>query len=233
MSSKRSSSSSTSGTLNTPNLSNATSSSVSTNSINRISNTTPSSSTSHNLRSSTKSTATSSRSNSTNEVPPSSKQSSNEQQQHADLPISADSAVNIFEPTNETPTINDANKKKLTDSLYQRLKKRTISGVLNSDADAELTCPICFDLIDCAHVTKCGHSFCLTCIQTALEHTHRCPKCNTPCSIVKDIFPNFTLNQIIERFKEESNTKKCKTSQAVFLINFFFVKNLIKFIKIK
>ena len=57
--------------------------------------------------------------------------------------------------------------------------------------------------------------FCLACIQTALEHTHRCPKCNTPCSIAKDIFPNFTLNQIVERVKEETNTKKCKITQSV------------------
>ncbi len=69
-------------------------------------------------------------------------------------------------------------------------------------------------MIDVAHVTKCGHSFCLSCIQTALDHTHRCPKCNTPCSFVKDIFPNFTLNQIIERFKEETNFKKCKLTQS-------------------
>lgn len=51
------------------------------------------------------------------------------------------------------------------------------------------------DIIDVAHVTKCGHSFCQNCIQTALEHTHRCPKCNTPCSISKDVFPNFTRNK--------------------------------------
>jgi E3 ubiquitin-protein ligase RFWD2 len=97
--------------------------------------------------------------------------------------------------------------------------------------------PICFDLIDVAHVTKCGHSFCQSCIQTALEHTHRCPQCNTPCSIQKDVFPNFTrkllvvrcnrflflihpffrllVNQIIERYKEETNNKKCKFSQSV------------------
>jgi hypothetical protein len=77
-------------------------------------------------------------------------------------------------------------------SVYQRIKKRPISGVMNSDVDSEFTCPICFDMIDAAHVTKCGHSFCQVCIQTALEHTHRCPKCNTPCSIQKDVFPNFT-----------------------------------------
>lgn len=106
--------------------------------------------------------------------------------------------------------------------------------------------PICFDLIDIAHVTKCGHSFCQNCIQTALEHTHRCPQCNTPCSINKDVFPNFTcnikfffhifkyilldflililvlmcfffvkVNQIVEKFKEDSNSKKFKASQTV------------------
>ena len=69
-----------------------------------------------------------------------------------------------------------------------------------------------------------------------MDHTHRCPKCNTPCSIQKDVFPNFTcnfflnivlsfvkklilfvflniVNQIIERYKEDNNNKKCKLSQ--------------------
>jgi len=95
-----------------------------------------------------------------------------------------------------------------------RIKKRPISGTIgSSDVDSDLTCPICFDLIDIAHVTKCGHSFCQSCIQTALEHTHRCPKCNTPCNINKDVFPNFTLNQIVEKFKEDTNSKKFKASQ--------------------
>lgn len=101
-------------------------------------------------------------------------------------------------PIQASSNSNDANynlNKSSESSVYQRIKKRPISGVINSDADAELTCPICFDLIDVAHVTKCGHSFCQGCIQTALEHTHRCPKCNTPCTINKDVFPNFTCKQ--------------------------------------
>ncbi|CAF0951716.1 unnamed protein product [Brachionus calyciflorus] len=119
-------------------------------------------------------------------------------------------------PIQASSNSNDTNYNSSTKSenVYQRIKKRPITGVLSNDADAELTCPICFDIIDVAHVTKCGHSFCQVCIQTALEHTHRCPKCNTPCTINKDVFPNFTLNQIIERYKEVSHTKKFKVSQA-------------------
>jgi hypothetical protein len=77
-------------------------------------------------------------------------------------------------------------------NLLERIKKRTISGVLKSEADIEFQCPICYDLIEAANMTKCGHSFCRSCIQEALERSRRCPKCNTPCSINKDVFPNFT-----------------------------------------
>ena len=170
-----------------------------------------------------------------NEVPPSSNSSNNNasastssassSNQNAAEPTSSASTQSNFESdeasssvvtsanSNEIGDINLMNKKS-SDSLFlQRIKKRPISGVLSSDADAELQwflnflldglnfllliiklviSPICFDLIDVAHVTKCGHSFCQSCIQTALEHTHRCPKCNTPCSINKDVFPNFT-----------------------------------------
>jgi len=103
-------------------------------------------------------------------------------------------------------------KKKADIFPLMKFKKRPISGVLNQDS--ELSCPICFEIISVAHVTKCGHSFCQNCISKALESMHRCPKCNTPCNLAKDVFPNFTLNQIIEKFKEESQNKKCKFSQS-------------------
>jgi len=101
-----------------------------------------------------------------------------------------------------------SNPKKLFDVL--KMKKRPVS---TSDSDSELSCPICFDLIAVAQVTKCGHSFCQACIVRAIEHTHRCPKCNTPLNSNKDIFPNFALNQVIERIKDEVQSKKCKLSQ--------------------
>jgi hypothetical protein len=96
-----------------------------------------------------------------------------------------------------------------------RIKKRPLPGVFNTnEINSELSCPICYDLIDVAHVTKCGHSFCQNCIKTALEHSNRCPKCNTPCSIKNDVFPNFSLNTIIERYKEDNQMKKTKVLKA-------------------
>lgn len=32
------------------------------------------------------------------------------------------------------------------------------------DKDCDLLCPVCFELIDEAYVTRCGHSFCYACI---------------------------------------------------------------------
>lgn len=110
-------------------------------------------------------------------------------------------------------TADESRRNELT--IMQRMKKRPLAGLLNAENDSELICPICFDIIRAAHVTKCGHSFCQTCIQTALEHSHRCPKCNTSMSMSRDVFPNFALNQIIERFKEETNSKKVKFNQTV------------------
>ncbi|XP_038221100.1 E3 ubiquitin-protein ligase COP1-like [Zerene cesonia] len=37
------------------------------------------------------------------------------------------------------------------------------------DKDCDLLCPVCFELIDEAYVTRCGHSFCYTCIAKSVE----------------------------------------------------------------
>lgn len=139
----------------------------------------------------------------TNEVPPSQFLSEISKQ-----PPSTSNNNNILDDD------DDQSDSESNSSIVQlNQKKRNITSLIrnNSELSSELTCPICFDLINVAHITKCGHSFCLNCIQTALETTHRCPKCNTTCSTAKDIFPNFTLNQIVERIKEEEKrTKKSK-----------------------
>lgn len=72
----------------------------------------------HNLRS-TKTISTR-HNHSTNEVPPSS------------------TPTQTAEQIELTPNDNDSTNKS-TESLYQRIKKRPISGVLNSDTDSELT----------------------------------------------------------------------------------------------
>eukprot|EP01094_Clydonella_sp_ATCC50884_P001681 TRINITY_DN1125_c0_g1_i2.p1 TRINITY_DN1125_c0_g1~~TRINITY_DN1125_c0_g1_i2.p1 ORF type:complete len:974 (+),score=208.43 TRINITY_DN1125_c0_g1_i2:59-2980(+) len=40
-------------------------------------------------------------------------------------------------------------------------------------------CLICFDDIEVASVTKCGHVFCAQCIRTAVQLHHNCPICRT------------------------------------------------------
>lgn len=37
------------------------------------------------------------------------------------------------------------------------------------DKDCDLLCPVCFELIDEAYVTRCGHSFCYACIAKSVE----------------------------------------------------------------
>ena len=34
-------------------------------------------------------------------------------------------------------------------------------------------CPICFDLISEAHITKCGHTFCYSCLLQTIEQNGR------------------------------------------------------------
>ena len=74
--------------------------------------------------------------------------------------------------------------------------------------DSEITCPICFETLNEAAITRCGHTFCLKCVQRAVKVTSRCPKCTTTLSVEegKDIFPNFVVNELIAKRKAEDAT---------------------------
>ncbi|XP_006824062.2 E3 ubiquitin-protein ligase COP1-like [Saccoglossus kowalevskii] len=67
------------------------------------------------------------------------------------------------------------------------------NGVYNSyeDKNNDFVCPICFEMIEEAHMTKCGHTFCFKCITRSLEESNRCPKCNFVIEKTDQIFPNF------------------------------------------
>lgn len=71
---------------------------------------------------------------------------------------------------------------------------------------AGLSCPICFETISEATITKCGHSFCHRCIQKSIEINKKCPKCNQSLSI-QETFPNFILNELISKHSQEQNEK--------------------------
>ncbi|XP_026301079.1 E3 ubiquitin-protein ligase COP1 isoform X1 [Apis mellifera] len=74
-----------------------------------------------------------------------------------------------------------------------------ISGTLE-DKNNDYLCPICFEVIDEAHITRCGHTFCYRCIVKSLEANGRCPKCSYTLT-QQDIFPNFLLHELISKYK--------------------------------
>ncbi|CAG9575004.1 unnamed protein product [Danaus chrysippus] len=67
------------------------------------------------------------------------------------------------------------------------------------DKDCDLLCPVCFELIDEAYVTRCGHSFCYSCIAKSVELHRRCPKCGAALAGRDHYFPNFLLNELVAR----------------------------------
>ena len=42
-----------------------------------------------------------------------------------------------------------------------------------NDKNMDYVCPICFDLISEAHITRCGHTFCYSCLLQTIEQTAR------------------------------------------------------------
>ncbi|XP_077581042.1 E3 ubiquitin-protein ligase COP1 [Stigmatopora nigra] len=86
------------------------------------------------------------------------------------------------------------------------------NGLLNSyeDKSNDFVCPICFEMIEEAHMTKCGHSFCFKCIRQSLEDSNRCPKCNYIVDNVDQLYPNFLVNELILKQKQRSEEKRLK-----------------------
>ncbi|XP_066990908.1 E3 ubiquitin-protein ligase COP1 [Anabrus simplex] len=88
-----------------------------------------------------------------------------------------------------------------------RPTKRHHPAVLNGiggsfeDKNNDYLCPICFELIEEAHITRCGHTFCYRCISKSLETSGRCPKCSFALSGREHVFPNFLLNELVSKYK--------------------------------
>jgi len=72
------------------------------------------------------------------------------------------------------------------------------------DKNSDFLCPVCFDLIEEAHVTHCGHTFCYRCISKSLESSGRCPKCSFALEGLESVFPNFLLNELVSKYKSRT-----------------------------
>uniref|UniRef100_T1JKE0 RING-type domain-containing protein n=1 Tax=Strigamia maritima TaxID=126957 RepID=T1JKE0_STRMM len=97
-------------------------------------------------------------------------------------------------------------------------RKRTLTnppvfnGLGNSyeDKNNDFLCPICFNVIDEACITKCGHSFCYKCIKRSLDQNNRCPKCTSVVKSKDHIYPNVLLNELILKHKQQLEIKRMK-----------------------
>ncbi|XP_016857556.1 E3 ubiquitin-protein ligase COP1 isoform X11 [Homo sapiens] len=90
------------------------------------------------------------------------------------------------------------------------------NGLINSyeDKSNDFVCPICFDMIEEAYMTKCGHSFCYKCIHQSLEDNNRCPKCNYVVDNIDHLYPNFLVNELILKQKQRFEEKRFKLDHS-------------------
>ncbi|XP_041950037.1 E3 ubiquitin-protein ligase COP1 isoform X1 [Alosa sapidissima] len=97
-------------------------------------------------------------------------------------------------------------------SKKRHLQTPLYNGLINSyeDKSNDFVCPICFEMIEEAHMTKCGHSFCYKCIRQSLEDGNRCPKCNYIIDNVDQLYPNFLVNELILKQKQRFEEKRLK-----------------------
>ncbi|MCI4377719.1 hypothetical protein PGIGA_G00206800 [Pangasianodon gigas] len=104
-----------------------------------------------------------------------------------------------------------AQRPSLSGANYSK-KRPLYNGLINpyEDKSNDFVCPICFDMIEEAHMTKCGHSFCYKCIRRSLEDSNRCPKCNYIIDNVDQLYPNFLVNELILKQKQRSEEKRLK-----------------------
>lgn len=79
---------------------------------------------------------------------------------------------------------------------------RVMSGVASSfqKQSEDFLCPICFDVIEEAMMTRCGHTFCNRCIIQSIQMSSRCPKCSRAVD-ESSIFPNFLLNELVTKYR--------------------------------
>ncbi|XP_049489963.1 E3 ubiquitin-protein ligase COP1 isoform X7 [Panthera uncia] len=90
------------------------------------------------------------------------------------------------------------------------------NGLINSyeDKSNDFVCPICFDMIEEAYMTKCGHSFCYKCIHQSLEDNNRCPKCNYVVDNIDHLYPNFLVNELILKQNQRFEEKRFKLDHS-------------------
>ncbi|XP_030634490.1 E3 ubiquitin-protein ligase RAD18 [Chanos chanos] len=66
--------------------------------------------------------------------------------------------------------------------------------------DTLLRCPICFDFVNIAMMTRCSHNFCSLCIRKFLSYKLQCPVCNLAMT-EQDLRNNRILDDLVQSFQ--------------------------------
>lgn len=75
---------------------------------------------------------------------------------------------------------------------------KTFKYSLNTKEIEKLKCYLCLNIFSNPVLDKCGHSFCKICIKDYLKIKNTCPISN---NVIKKLFTNRTLNEIISEIK--------------------------------
>jgi hypothetical protein len=82
------------------------------------------------------------------------------------------------------------------------------SELFTGQVDDNCLCIICHNVFDEPNSLKCGHTFCLACLNSALGTSRRCPTCRlTVPKKGEHVIPNRVLKGLIENL-----TVRCKNS---------------------
>ncbi|KAK6321314.1 hypothetical protein J4Q44_G00082900 [Coregonus suidteri] len=68
------------------------------------------------------------------------------------------------------------------------------------NVDTILRCPICFEFLSIAMMTRCSHNFCSLCIRKFLSYKLQCPVCNS-ATTEQDLRNNRILDDLVTNFK--------------------------------
>lgn len=96
---------------------------------------------------------------------------------------------------------NSSAKSSIDSQTLENQSNQILSTTVD-EKDNDFLCPICFEIIKEAYITRCGHTFCHDCILRSIETIKKCPKCNISLSSPdnNNIIPNYLLNELISKY---------------------------------
>lgn len=89
-----------------------------------------------------------------------------------------------------------ANEELFAASRFSVEEKYESAVRARAEVDPDVLCPICFQTMEDAFLTRCGHNFCYTCIMTHLKNKNNCPSCARYLT-VDQLLPNFLLSKVM------------------------------------